>query len=421
MSAVKTTVNSILLLFIPAAAFFGMAVALVGVIGWLLPFIASHSWGTWALDSWFQALIKLALLLLLVVMPVASLLTWMERKQSAMMQDRIGPNRAAIGPWRGWGIPHFIADAVKMIMKEDFVPAKANRFLFTLAPLMAIVPVFVTFAIIPFGATACPDKLFTVLSDVSACGGTTVQLQPAPNFNVGLIFYFAVASLAVYGTTLAGWASYNKWSLLGGLRASSQMMSYEVTMGMAILGAFLVFGTLEPNAMVLAQGPNPIDWGIVKQPLGAILFFTAAMAETKRTPFDIPEGESEVIGYFVEYSGMRFGIFFLAEFIEVVFLSAVMATVFFGGWQVPFLYTDGFHVGSHVLALPHGLVLLLQTTAWGVKVIFFCWFQLMVRWTMPRFRPDQLMNLGWKRLLPVSIVNILITAGIVLAFEAGGR
>jgi NADH-quinone oxidoreductase subunit H len=358
-------------------------------------------------------------LILLVVMPLASLLTWMERKQSAMMQDRIGPNRAALLGWRGWGIPHFIADAVKMIMKEDFVPAKANRFLFTLAPLMAIIPVFVTFAIVPFGGTVCPHKMLQIVSDGEVCRDAII-LQTAPGYDVGLIFYFAIASLAVYGTTLAGWASYNKWSLLGGLRASSQMMSYEVTMGMAVLGAFIVYGTLEPNAMVLAQGPNPIDWGIVKQPLGAILFFTAAMAETKRTPFDIPEGESEVIGYFVEYSGMRFGIFFLAEFIEVVFLSAIMATVFFGGWQVPFLHSDGFHLADRAWQLPHVAVLVLQTTAWGMKVILFCWFQLLVRWTMPRFRPDQLMTLGWKRLLPVSILNILVTAGIVLAFQAAG-
>ncbi|MDB4970446.1 MAG: hypothetical protein JWN44_6135 [Myxococcales bacterium] len=408
----------ILLFLIPAAVFTGMAVALVGVIGVAIPWVASHPWGAWAMDPWFQALIKLGLLILLVVMPIASLLTWMERKQSAMMQDRIGPNRAGILGWRGWGIPHFIADAVKMIMKEDFVPAKANRFLFTLAPLMAIIPVFVTFAIVPFGSTVCPDKILQVITDTNQCTNG-IGLQTA-KMDVGLIFYFAIASLAVYGTTLAGWASYNKWSLLGGLRASSQMMSYEVTMGMAVLGAFMVFGTLEPQAMVYAQGPNPINWGIVKQPLGAILFFTAAMAETKRTPFDIPEGESEVIGYFVEYSGMRFGIFFLAEFIEVVFLSAIMATVFFGGWQVPFLYSDGFHLFGHALQMPHIVVVILQTTAWGMKVIFFCWFQLMVRWTMPRFRPDQLMNLGWKRLLPISIANILITAGVVLAFQAAG-
>jgi NADH-quinone oxidoreductase subunit H len=410
----------ILLFLIPTVAFAGMAVALVGIIGWAVPWIGSHPWGAWVMDPWFQALIKLALLLLLVVMPIASLLTWMERKQSAMMQDRIGPNRAGILGWRGWGIPHFVADAVKMIMKEDFVPAKANRFLFTLAPLMAIIPVFITFAIVPFGAVACPSHLFDKITDaqVAQCVGK-VDFQTA-RIDVGLIFYFAIASLAVYGTTLAGWASYNKWSLLGGLRASSQMMSYEVTMGMAILGAFLVFGTLEPQAMVYAQGPNPIHWGIVKQPLGAVLFFTAAMAETKRTPFDLPEGENEVIGYFVEYSGMRFGIFFLAEFIEVVFLSAIMATVFFGGWQVPFLYADGFHFMGNAWQLPHIVVLLLQTTAWGLKVITFCWFQLLVRWTMPRFRPDQLMTLGWKRLLPVSLANILITAGLVLAFQAAG-
>ncbi len=408
-----------LILLVPAIAFTAVGALMVGVLGVALPWIASHPWGAWAMDSWFQALLKMLLLVMVVVMPLASLLTWMERKQSAMMQDRVGPNRAKLFGFSIKGIPHFVADAVKMIMKEDFVPAKANRFLFTLAPLLAIIPVFVTFAIVPFGATACPDQMFQTFTGGACANG--VQFQAAPGFNVGLIFYFAVASIAVYGTTLAGWASYNKWSLLGGLRASSQMMSYEVTMGLAILGAFLVYGTLEPQAMVYAQGPNPIDWGIVKQPLGAILFFTAAMAETKRTPFDLPEGESEVIGYFVEYSGMRFGIFFLAEFIEVVFLSAIMATVFFGGWQVPFLFADGFHLGSMTLNLPHIVVLILQTAAWGIKVIFFCWFQLMVRWTMPRFRPDQLMNLGWKRLLPASLINILVTAAVVLAFEAGGK
>ena len=401
-----------LILIIPAIAFSAIAAALVGVTGFVLPWIASHPWGEFALSPWFQALIKLVLLILLVVMPIASILTWMERKQSAMMQDRVGPNRAAIGGVRAWGIMHFIADAVKMIMKEDFVPAKANKFLFTLAPVMAIVPVFVVFAIVPFGGDVCIGQLGKVVSDPSMCT-STVHLQVA-RLDVGLLFYFAIASLAVYGTTLAGWSSYNKWSLLGGLRASSQMMSYEVTMGMAILGAFMVYGTLEPHAIVEAQGPNPLNWGIVSQPLGCLLFFTAAMAETKRTPFDTPEGESEVIGYFVEYSGMRFGMFFLAEFIEIVFLSAIMATVFFGGYQVPGLYADGFHVGARVLEMPHIAVLFLQTAVWGMKVIFLCWFQILVRWTLPRIRPDQLMDLGWKKLLPVSIINILITAGVVL-------
>jgi NADH-quinone oxidoreductase subunit H len=400
----------VLLIVLPTIALTALSVIMISVLGGLLPWLALHEWGTWALSPWFQALIKMVLLVLLVVMPIASLLTWVERKQSAMMQDRIGPNRAAIGGIRAWGIMHFIADAVKMIMKEDFVPAKANRVLFTLAPLMAIVPVFVVFAIVPFGSDICIDEMWSVVRNPGSC---TMTMQVA-RLDVGLLFYFAIASLAVYGTTLAGWSSYNKWSLLGGLRASSQMMSYEVTMGLAILGAFLVYGTLEPNAIVTAQGPEPWHWGIVTQPLGALLFFTAAIAETKRTPFDTPEGESEVIGYFVEYSGMRFGTFFLAEFIEIVFLSAIISTVFFGGWQVPFLYSDGFHLGSHVTELPHAVVLTIQTTVFGMKVVFFCWLQIMIRWTLPRIRPDQLMDLGWKKLLPVSILNVLVTAFVVL-------
>ncbi len=403
------------LFLVPAIAFSALSAGLVFLFGIGLPWIATHSWGTWAMSIWFTALIKMALLLLGIVLPIASLLTWMERKQSAKMQDRIGPNRAAILGATMWGIPHFIADAVKMIMKEDFVPAKANKFLFSIAPLLAVVPVLVTFAIIPFGSDACTGQLFKVVTDTAACG-ETIPFQVA-RLDVGLLFYFAIASLAVYGTTLAGWASYNKWSLLGGLRASSQMMSYEVTMGLAILGAFLVFGTLEPSAIVVAQGPNPIHWGIVSQPLGAILFFTAAVAETKRTPFDLPEGESEVIGYFVEYSGMRFGVFFLAEFMEVIFLAAIMTTIFFGGWQVPGLYADGFHIfGNYNMA--HGLVLFLQTAFWGMKIMFFCWFQLMIRWTLPRFRPDQLMRLGWKQLLPASLFNIVLTAAVVLWLES---
>jgi NADH-quinone oxidoreductase subunit H len=408
----------ILLFVVPIIIFTTIGVALVAVVGWLIPLGASHG-ATWMLDAWFQAVVKMLLLVLGVVMPLASLLTWMERKQSAMMQDRVGPNRASL-PLVGTlkGIPHFVADAVKMIFKEDFVPAKANKFLFTLAPVMAIVPVFVVFAIVPFGGDVCTQQLGQVVADPSLCSNK-VTLQVA-RLDVGLLFYFAIASLAVYGTTLAGWSSYNKWSLLGGLRASSQMMSYEVTMGMAILGAFLVYGTLEPHAIAEAQGPNPLHWGIVTQPLGAILFFTAAIAETKRTPFDTPEGESEVIGYFVEYSGMRFGMFFLAEFIEIVFLSAIMATVFFGGYQVPFLHPDGFHIfGVH--ELPHIAVLMIQTAVWGLKIITFCWLQLLIRWTLPRIRPDQLMSLGWKQLLPISIANVLITAGVVLAMMASGK
>jgi NADH-quinone oxidoreductase subunit H len=297
-------------------------------------------WIFWVLDS---AGFKWIFLVLLLVMPLASLLTWAERRQSAMMQDRLGPNRANIGPFRLWGILHFVADALKMISKEDFVPEKAHRQLFALAPILALAPVFVAFAIIPFGPTIYPDEFFRVIDlRVGPSANRAIDMQIyAVDF--GLIAYFAIMTLANYGSTLAGWASYNKWALLGGLRASSQMMSYEVTMGLSLMGVFLVMGTLEPGAMVAWQGPNPLHWGWAVQPFAVILFFTAAIAETKRAPFDLPEGEPEIIGYFVEYSGMRFGMFFLAEFVEIVFLSAVMTSVFFGGWQFPFLHADGFH------------------------------------------------------------------------------
>ncbi len=367
-------------------------------------------WIFWLLDS---AGFKWIFLIMLLVMPLASLLTWAERRQSAMMQDRLGPNRANIGPIRLMGILHFVADALKMISKEDFVPEKAHRALFTLAPILALAPVFIAFAIIPFGPTIYPHDLARVI-DLRGGPDTThaIDLQ-VYSFEFGLIFYFAIMTVANYGATLAGWASYNKWALLGGLRASSQMMSYEVTMGLSLMGVFLVMGTLEPGAMVAWQGPNPFHWGWLYQPFALILFFTAAIAETKRAPFDLPEGEPEIIGYFVEYSGMRFGMFFLAEFIEIVFLSAVMTTVFFGGWQFPFLHADGFHFAGFVGFLPHWAVVLIQFLTFGGKVVFFCWLQLAIRWTLPRFRPDQLMQLGWKRLLPLSLVNLMVTAFVV--------
>ena len=363
------------------------------------------------------AVLKWLGLVMLFVMPVASLLTWAERRQSAMMQDRLGPNRANIGPIKLWGILHFVADALKMLFKEDFVPARAHRVLFALAPLLAVAPVFIAFGLIPFGPPVNFSRLADVLapSDLAAdgtvLGGERMQVYAV---EFGLLFYFAVASLANYGGTLAGWASYNKWALLGGLRASSQMMAYEVAMGLAIMGMFLVAGTLEPGGIIAWQTKH--TWGILVQPLAFLLFFTAALAETKRAPFDIPEGEPEIIGYFVEYSGMRFGIFFLAEFIEVVFASAVMVTVFFGGWDVPFLSHDGWHFSFlNVQSLwPHGLVVLTQVVVWTMKVLFFCWFQLLIRWTLPRFRPDQLMALGWTKLLPLSLLNIMLTALYIL-------
>jgi NADH-quinone oxidoreductase subunit H len=389
------------------------------------------------LDS---AAVKWLFVVLALVMPLASLLTWAERRQSAMMQDRLGPNRANIGPIKLKGILHFVADALKMIFKEDFIPANVHRGLFALAPILSLAPVLIAFAIIPFGPTIYPHQVTSVIDPYAlAINPGASEFADAIRMQIfridfGLIFYFAVLTLANYGGTVAGWASYNKWALLGGLRSSSQMMSYEVAMGLALMGAFLVVGSLEPGFIVLrgastAMSPaNPLNWLWLWQPVALLLFFTAAIAETKRAPFDIPEGEPEIIGYFVEYSGMRWGMFFLAEFIEIVFISSVIATVFFGGWQVPFLDIDGFRFGGYmdprhhfstggsILPLPHGLVAGLQFLAFGAKVVLLCVFQLLIRWTLPRFRADQLMNLGWKLLLPLALGNIMVTALIKLIF-----
>ncbi|HVK77515.1 MAG TPA: complex I subunit 1 family protein [Kofleriaceae bacterium] len=389
---------------------------------------------------------KWALLILGLVMPLASLLTWAERRQSAMMQDRLGPNRANIGPIKLKGILHFVADAIKMISKEDFIPGNVHRGLFALAPILAIAPVFIAFSIIPFGPTVFPHSFghsldtFALAADPSAPAfADSIRLQVL-QVDYGLLFYFAVLTLANYGGTIAGWASYNKWALLGGLRSSSQMMSYEVSMGLSLMGCFLLVGSLEPGYIVSAgvttkmTASNPLNWLWLWQFPALVLFFTAAVAETKRAPFDIPEGEPEIIGYFVEYSGMRWGLFFLAEFIEIVFISAVIASVFFGGWQVPFLDADGFRFGGHLadingqwvatggwhMPLPHGVVIALQLAAFGLKVVLLCWFQLLVRWTLPRFRADQLMNLGWKVLLPCALGWIMLTALFqLLAMQAG--
>jgi NADH-quinone oxidoreductase subunit H len=414
--------------------------------------------------SWLFAIldfpaVKWAFLILALVMPLASLLTWAERRQSAMMQDRLGPNRANIGPIRLKGILHFVADALKMIFKEDFIPANVHKGLFALAPILALAPVLIAFAIIPFGPTIYPhawDKVIDASQLAANRGGAdfadAIRMQIF-QIDFGLIFYFAILTVANYGGTIAGWASYNKWALLGGLRSSSQMMSYEVAMGLSLMPVFLAFGTLEPGALVNAQGPLPWNWGVlgwgafsgegagvivalfgvVTMLLAFVLFFTAAIAETKRAPFDIPEGEPEIIGYFVEYSGIRWGMFFLAEFIEIVFISSVIATVFFGGWQVPFLDPDGFRIGGYldanhistggyILRLPHLAVALLQFGMFGLKVVLLSVLQLLIRWTLPRFRADQLMNLGWKLILPLALTNIMAVALLKLVgnFFVGG-
>ncbi|PIU39771.1 MAG: NADH-quinone oxidoreductase subunit H [Candidatus Omnitrophica bacterium CG07_land_8_20_14_0_80_50_8] len=353
----------------------------------------------------------LAAVFLGVVLNLAGILTWVERKQSAVMQDRIGANRAWIEfkPWWlqpvNWllrplnvlGLFHALADAVKMFVKEDFVPKGADKFLHTLAPMISVIFALLAFAAIPFGNTL-------------HIGGRAVNLQIA-DMNAGLLFVFAMMSLGVYGVILGGFSSNNKYAYLGGMRAASQMLSYEITMGISIMGIVLCYGTLNPQEIVRHQS---YLWGFAVQPLAFLLFMTTALAETKRVPFDLPEGESEIIGYFLEYSGMKFGMFFLTDLVETVLVACLMTTFFFGGWQVPFLSPDGFRFSRGFYPLSHGIVIALGVIAFLSKVVFFNWLFMAIRWTLPRFRYDQLMHLGWKILFPLSLVNVLITSIIVV-------
>jgi len=357
---------------------------------------------------------QIIVLMLVFVMVTATLLTIAERKWSAMMQDRIGPNRARIGlPLLRnrslGGVPHVAADALKMLFKEDSVPRRANRFLFNLAPILAFGPVLALFAIVPVGPSV---RLMDQQVSMAIAN---------PDF--GVLYLLAIASLAVYGTSLAGWSSNNKLALLGGVRASSQMISYEVALGLSVVGIMIAFSTvqlpvmLDGQARYLWQLSRDFDfglpaWGIFLQPTALVLFFAAAFAETKRTPFDLPEGDSEIIGYFVEYSGMKFGMFMISEFVEVVVLAAVTTSIFFGGYHLPF--------GEQWLARqppfaanPWILGIILSTVFW-IKVIILCWFQLAIRWTFPRFRYDQIQVLGWKMLLPVGLLNVFVTGALVL-------
>jgi NADH-quinone oxidoreductase subunit H len=333
------------------------------------------------------------------------------------------------------GLLHAAADGVKTLWKEDFIPPNADRFLHSLAPIISFFPALVVFAVIPFGDTLCfglsPEgkldllQLARIVPREGVCTDGAVSLQIA-DLNVGVLFFFALAGTGIVGAALAGWASDNKYSLLGGLRAASQMVSYEVTMGLTLVGAMMVYGTVRLDEMVRWQSEN--TWGIFVQPLAFFLFFAAAVAESKRIPFDLPEGESEIVaGYFTEYAGMKFAMFFFSEYIAVVSSSALIATLFLGGWSLPFLYRDGLHIaiGDTVILsqqLAHGAVILLGVLAFLFKLVALCWLQLMIRWTLPRFRYDQLMRLGWRKLLPASLVNILATGLVILALQsAGGR
>lgn len=377
-------------------------------------------------------IIKMLFIVLVIMGAFLPLITWVERKQSAVMQDRIGANRADLMGVTALGLLHPAADVLKLLSKEDVVPKGANRALHLLAPVIAMVPAIMTLAVIPYGGTY-------------QFGHTTVSLVVA-NIDWGMLYIFAVGSIATYGAVIAGWASNNNWSLLGSMRASSQMISYEVTMGLSLVGIFMCFGTLRLPEMAAMQDhtfrllgflvhfgilhslPVWLDWirlpawGIFLQPLGFILFLTCIMAENKRPPFDAPEGESEIIaGYHMEYSGMRFGLFYTAEFLEVPVIGMIVTTLFLGGWSIPYLSQATIIGGvSQVFGLGFatGLCMILHVVSFLVKVIFMIWLQMALRWTLPRFRYDQVMDLCWKMILPLSILNVFVTGAVILLMGA---
>jgi NADH-quinone oxidoreductase subunit H len=358
-----------------------------------------------------------AIVIVVMVLNLAALLLWFERKGSALIQDRVGANRAAVfGVGRRVGLPNLglintlLADPIKLFTKEDFAPEGSDRFLHGLAPFLALFPVLVTFAVVPVG-------------DVLKIGTHTINLQ-ASDLNAAALYILATLGVGVYGIALGGWASNSRWALLGGIRASAQMISYDLAMGLAIIAVVITYGTLDLQEICRIQGGVWFGWlprwGILVQPVSFLLLLTAGMAESKRVPFDLPEGESELIaGYFTEYSGGKQAVFMMTDFAEIVLVAVLITTFFFGGWQVPWLYRDGFHFpgGAH-LGLPNAVVAIAGVIAFFIKTLIFCWFQILVRWTLPRFRFDQLMRLGWKGLVPLGLANLLVTAFIVVAVEA---
>ncbi len=317
---------------------------------------------------------------------IAMYSTYAERKVAAFLQDRLGPNRAGI-----FGILQPLADGVKMFMKEEMIPNVSNRWLFILGPGIAMFTACMTGAVIPWG------------KDYVTSDGTHYPLQSA-DVNIGVLYLLGVVSIGVYGIMIGGWASNNKYSLLGALRASSQMISYELAMGLSIIALVMVTGTLSVGEISAQQ--NSWHWNVLYQPLGCLIFVICAFAETNRAPFDLPECETELVGgYHTEYSSMKLGFYLFAEYINMFISAAVISTMYFGGYNFPFIYkyiTDPFWVTFVSFAVMMA------------KVTFFIFFFMWVRWTLPRFRYDQLMNLGWKVLIPLAVLNILATGIVVL-------
>ncbi len=330
------------------------------------------------------SLIKIVVMFGVVLLTVAELV-YTERRISAFIQNRLGPNRVG---WKGLLQPY--ADVLKLLLKEDIVPTAANRFIHTLAPVISIAVAFSTLAVVPIAGETI--RLF----------GREVQMVIA-DVNIGVLYILALTSMGVYGLTLSGWSSNNKYSLLGGLRSSAQMISYELAMGLSVIGVIMVTGSLRLTDVVAHQ--SGWMWNMILQPVGFVTFVVAAFAETNRAPFDLPEAEPELVGgYHTEYSSFKFALFFLAEYANMITASAVIVTLYLGGWQVPYL---------ELLNLPVGVTIALQILAFMLKVAFMLFVFQWVRWSVPRFRYDQLMNLGWKVMLPIALANVIVT-GIVM-------
>src|SRR5436190_483065 len=343
--------------------------------------------------DWIYVIEKLVLILVVVMasLGIAMYTTFAERKVAAILQDRRGPNRA--GPF---GLFQPLADGLKLFFKEEIIPDFSSKFLFILGPCLAMLTAMMTSAVIPWG-----DKVHLFDRDIS--------LQIA-DINIGILYVFGVVSMGVYGIMIGSWASNNKFSLMGGLRAASQIISYELAMGIALIALLMSTGTLSLKEIVEQQQQHWYSWNIIKQPLGFLIFLICAFAECNRTPFDLPEAENELIGgYHTEYSSMKLGFFLFAEYINMFLSSAVMVSLFFGGYDIPFVNDASLaeKIGVNWIALIH-------TALFFVKAVCFIFLFMWVRWTIPRFRYDQLMHLGWRILLPLALFNMLVTGAFIL-------
>ncbi|OFZ20084.1 MAG: hypothetical protein A2X94_09235 [Bdellovibrionales bacterium GWB1_55_8] len=351
--------------------------------------------------EWYAMIGKTALVIGMLLM-VAPVMNWIERRGAGLMQNRLGPNR--VGPF---GLFQTIADALKFLFKEDRILGHVNPFWYFIAPIVVLIPACMTFAVIPFASSITVD-------------GTVIRMQAA-ELNVGFLYVFAIASLGVYGLIMGGWASNNKFALLGSLRSSSQMISYELSMGLSVIGLVMVFSSVDLMAITQGQGEalwqlGPLTipkWGIFVQPIGFIIFLTAVFAETNRLPFDLPEGEPEIVGFHVEYGSMKFAVFMMGEYMNMAVASGLLASLYFGGWQL--LPGMGWALGNLGLAgdAHEWARIGFEMLSFTLKLSFFMWFFVWVRWTLPRFRYDQLMDLGWKVLLPLSLANIVITGAMI--------